>query len=166
MPRRSGDLANRLDRRIKLRDLRILISVARFASMAKAASDLAITQSAVSLAIAALEDALGVSVLDRGPKGVALTIYGQSFLKRGLEVFDSLKQGVRDIEFLATPDAGDVWIGCHEALLAGVVPAVIQHLARRYPELSFIPPKPILVLDFQMLGDRDRSDVWADHDGD
>jgi DNA-binding transcriptional LysR family regulator len=156
MPRRSGDLVSRLDRRIRLRDLRILISIAQFGSMAKAASDLAITQSAVSQAVAALEEALGVRLLDRGPKGVILTIYGQSLLARSHEVFDSLKQGMRDIEFLASPGSGDVWIGCHEALLAGVVPAIIRDLARRHPRIVVHTAEAnFAVLDFQKLRNRE-----------
>jgi len=109
--------------------------------MAKAASHLAITQPTVSEAIADLEDAIGVRLLDRSPRGVALTVYGETFLKSGLEALDVLRRGIRDVEFLATTGAGDVWIGSSEVLLGGFVPAIIQRLASNHPKLSFMQPR-------------------------
>jgi DNA-binding transcriptional LysR family regulator len=50
--------------------------------MAKAAEHLAVSQPAVSDAIANLEVALGVRLLDRSPQGVEPTIYADALLKR------------------------------------------------------------------------------------
>jgi len=94
------------------------------------------TQPAVSDAIANLEDTLGVRLLDRSSKGVEPTIYANVLLKRGLVVFDELRQGIRDIEFLANPKAGEVRVGCPEALAVGLVPAIIDRLSRRYPRID------------------------------
>jgi DNA-binding transcriptional LysR family regulator len=63
------------------------------------------------------------------------TVYGDRLLKSAIEAFDALKQGMRDIEFLATPGAGNVWIGCAEPTLHGFVPAVIQRLAQLHPKI-------------------------------
>src|SRR5260370_1432919 len=135
MSPRISNTDSRIINRIKLRDLKILFAVVELGSMAKAASHLAITQPTVSEAIANLEGAAGVRLLDRGRHGVVPTVYGQAFLKRGLEAFDALKQGMRDVEFLATAGAGDVWIGASEVLLGGFVHAVIQRLASNHPSL-------------------------------
>ena len=51
-----------ISRRLKLRQLNILLAVARCGSMAKAADELAITQPVISKAIAELEDLLGVQI--------------------------------------------------------------------------------------------------------
>src|ERR1700749_2225482 len=91
----------RIGRRLKLRDLHILFAVVRVGSMAKAAGQLGITQPAISQAVSDLEATLGVRLLGRGPRGVAPTLFGDVLLKRGAEALDALKQGVRDIEFLA-----------------------------------------------------------------
>jgi DNA-binding transcriptional LysR family regulator len=56
-------------------------------------------------------------------------------LRRGQVVFDELRQGVRDIEFLSSPAAGEVRVGCPESLTAGFLPAVIDRLSRRYPQI-------------------------------
>ncbi|MEO8656485.1 MAG: LysR family transcriptional regulator [Ramlibacter sp.] len=126
----------RIGRRVKLRDLQILSAVVHWGSMAKAATHLAMSQPSVSDAIRALEDALGVRLLDRSSRGVDATIYARALLKRADVAFDELKQGVRDIEFLANPTVGDVTVGCPESLAAGFVPAVIERLSRRYPKLA------------------------------
>ncbi len=127
----------RLERRLKLRDLRILLAVAKSGSMGKAASDLAMSQPAVSKAIADLEHTLGISLLDRSPRGVEPTMYGSALLNCGIAVFDDLRQGVRAIEFLADPSAGELSIGCIEPLAAGFVAAVIDRLSPRYPKAVF-----------------------------
>jgi DNA-binding transcriptional LysR family regulator len=106
----------RIGRRLKLRDLQILSSVVQEGSMAKAAAQLRMSQPAVSEAIANLEAALGVRLLDRSPKGVEPTIYAQSLLKRSQVVFDELQLGLRDLKFLANPTVGEVRVGCPENL--------------------------------------------------
>ena len=83
MPRPNSDSDSHIGRRVKLRDLQIMFSVAELGSMAKAASHLSITQPSVSQAIADLEDAAGVRLFDRTTQGVALTIYGEVLLKSG-----------------------------------------------------------------------------------
>jgi hypothetical protein len=62
--------------------------------MAKAASHLAMSQSAISESIAHLEDAIRVRLLDRTPQGIAPTIYAETLLKRGHVIFDELQQAI------------------------------------------------------------------------
>ena len=126
---------NRVGRRLKLRDLNIFLVVAKEKSMSKAATELAISQPAISRAIADMENALGVPLLDRNPHGVEPTLYGRSLIKRSIVVFDELRQSVRDIEFLSDPTAGEIHIGCTPPLAAGIMPAVIERLSRRYPRV-------------------------------
>ena len=135
MPQNAKDADSHIGRRLKLRDLQILARVAQFGSMAKAAAHLSTTQPTVSQAIADFEDAVGVRLFDRSTQGAVLTAYGEILMKRGAEAFDALKQGMRDIEFLATSGAGDVWVGCREVQLIGFLPAVIQRLAQKHPKI-------------------------------
>src|SRR5262249_1013434 len=104
----GGDmqLSDRIGRRMKLHDLHVLMAVVQAGSMSKAASLLNTTQSAISRSIADLEHTIGVSLLDRGPRGVETTQYGRALLKRGVIAFDELKQGISDIEFLSDPGCG------------------------------------------------------------
>jgi DNA-binding transcriptional LysR family regulator len=131
--------ADRIGRRIKLRDLHVLHAVAQAGSMTKAAGDLAISVPVVSKAIAELEHTIGVPLLDRSPKGVEPTAYGRALLRRGLVAFDELRQGVRDIEFLADPTVGEVRVASTAPLAASFVAGIIDRLSRRYPRLVFHP---------------------------
>jgi DNA-binding transcriptional LysR family regulator len=128
---------DRIGRRIKLSDLHILLAVAQAGSMAKAAHQLAVSHPVVSRSISDLEHALGVRLLERNPRGVELTAYGRAMLGRSHSVFDELRQGVKDIEFLSDPGAGEVRIGTTPPLAASFVFAVIERLSRRHPRITF-----------------------------
>jgi DNA-binding transcriptional LysR family regulator len=131
------DELERIERRLKLHDVRVLISVAETGSMSKAAERLGTSQPAVSRSISDLEHALGVSLLDRSPTGVEPTAYGRALIERGLAAFDELRQGIKDIEFIADPTAGVLRIGCTEAIADDFVAVVIDELMQKHPRLSF-----------------------------
>jgi DNA-binding transcriptional LysR family regulator len=126
---------DRIGRRLRLRDLHTLVAVARKGSMAKAAADLAVTQPAISRAIAAMEHTLGVPLLDRKPQGVEPTLYGQALLRWGETVFEDLRHAVKEIESLADPTAGEVSVGGTGPMVEGFLPAVIDRLSRQYPRI-------------------------------
>jgi len=82
------DWADRIGRRIKLRDLHILLAVAECGSMAKASSQLSVSHPVVSKTISELERTLGVRLLDRSSQGVELTAHGAALLNCGVTVFN------------------------------------------------------------------------------
>src|SRR4051794_19095631 len=130
-------LSDRIGRRMKLRDLHVLMAVVQAGSMSRAAEFLNTTQPAVSKSIADLEHTVGVRLLDRSRQGVELTEYGRALLDGGVAMFDELRQAVMKIESLADPTAGEVRIGTSPPLAASFVSAVIDRLSRRYPRIVF-----------------------------
>src|SRR5215510_14726266 len=131
-------LSDRIGRRMKLQDLHILITVMQSGSMRKAAQSLNITQPAISRSIAEMEHALGVRLLERHRRGIEATEYGHALLECGVAVFDDLRQGVKNIEFLADPTTGVVRIGNTLTMSASsFIAAVIDRLSRRYPRIVF-----------------------------
>lgn len=144
-----------IGRRFQLRELHVFFTVAGRGSMAKAAAELGITQPSVSAVIAGLETSLGVRLFDRGPSGVDPTPFGRALLARVQAAFDELRQGVKDIEFLSEPTAGEVKIGCPESVAAGFLPAVIDLLSQKYPRVSLVVASiDTPTLDFRELGER------------
>jgi DNA-binding transcriptional LysR family regulator len=135
MDKTTQNWETRIGRRLKLRDLHILSAVVQWGSMAKAATHLAMSQPAVSESIANLEDTLRVRLLDRSTRGIEPTLYAHALLKRGHVVFDELRQGISDIEFLANPTVGEVRVACGDTLAAGLLPALIDQLSHRYPKI-------------------------------
>ena len=130
-------LSDRIGRRIKLQDLNILMTVVEAGSMGKAAERLNSTQPAISRSIAELEHALGVRLLDRHRQGIEPTEHGRALLDCGIAVFDDLRQGLKNIEFLSDPSTGEVRIGSTAFLAASFVSAVVDRLSRRYPRIVF-----------------------------
>ena len=130
-------LSDRIGRRMKLQDLHILMTVMQAGSMGKAAERLNTSQPAISRSIAELEHAFGVRLLDRHRQGIAPTEFGRALLDCGTAVFDDLRQGVKKIELLADPGAGEVRIGSTIYTGETFVTAVIERLSRRYPRILF-----------------------------
>ena len=127
----------RTKRRLKLRDLHILMEVVNAGSMGKAADRLNTSQPGISKAIGELENALGVRLVDRSRRGVEPTPSGRALLKRGIAVFDELRQGIKDIEYLSDPTAGEVRVGATDRVVAAIVAPVIDRLSRQYPRMQF-----------------------------
>jgi len=126
----------RIGRRLKLRDLHILLAVMQHGSMAKAAAALAISQPAVSKAIADMEQTVGLRLFDRSRHGVEATKYGRALVKHGTAIFDELKQAAQELDFLSDPTVGELRIGSQESMAAGVLPAIIDQFSRQYPRVN------------------------------
>jgi DNA-binding transcriptional LysR family regulator len=153
MPRKI-DWESQIGRRLKLRDLHAFFTAVQRGSMSKAAQQLGVSQPAVSEAIADLEHALGVRLLDRRPQGVVPTMYGGALLRRSAAVFDELKQSIRDIEFLADPTAGELKIGCPEAI-AAILPPILESFSRQYPRVV-LHVDPVNTATLELPGLRER----------
>src|SRR5215217_5346902 len=127
---------DRIGRRLKLRDLHLLDVIAARGSMARAASDLSLSQPAISKSISDLERALGVLLVSRSSRGAELTPSGQVLLRRGRVMLDELKQGLQEIENLSDPTVGEVRIGTNESL-SPFITTILERTSRRYPRITY-----------------------------
>jgi DNA-binding transcriptional LysR family regulator len=148
------DEFERIARRLKLHDMRVLIAVVESGSMHKAAERLRTSQPAISRTIADLEHAVGVRLLERSPHGIQPTQYGRVLVKRGVAAFDEFRQGVKDIKFLSDPSAGELRIGCTDAMAAGPVLTVVEELTRQHPRLVFHLVTGAIVTLYPALAER------------
>ncbi len=152
---RKIDWEGQIGRRFRLRDLRVLLSVAQRGNMAKAAIDLGVSQPTVSEVIADLEHALGVRLFDRSRKGVELTVYGGAFLRRAKAAFDELRQGVQEIEMLTDSTAGELRIGCPESIATALLPSLVRNFHRQFPRVVInVTNLTTANLDLPQLHDR------------
>jgi Transcriptional regulator len=127
---------DRIGRRVKLRDLHILLAVADAGSMTKAAEELAVSYPVVSKTISELEKTLGVKLFDRSISGVEPTHYGRALLESGNAVFDEMRKGLQQVDFIKHPDAGDLRIGSSIVVDAGFLPAVIERFSQDFPRAA------------------------------
>ena len=128
---------DRIGRRIKLRDLHILLAIAERGSLIKAAHDLAVSPPVISKAITDLEAAVGARLFDRGRHGAVPTTFGRALINRSVAALDELRQGVKELEFLADPTTGEVVIGGLAAMMGGLLPKIVAELRLAHPRLTF-----------------------------
>ena len=139
-------------RRLRFRDLQVFLTVVQHGSMGRAAAQLGITQPSVSELISGLESTIGARLFDRSSEGVQPTIYGQALLKRANASFDELRQGLRDLEYLADPTVGEIRIGCPDSIAATVLSKMIAGFCRDYPRISLrFDQVPAPTLEVPML---------------
>jgi DNA-binding transcriptional LysR family regulator len=152
------DWDDHIGQRLRLRDLRVFFVVVQCGSMAKAATQLRVSQPAVSQVIVALESALAVKLLDRNTRGVEPTIYGRALLGRARAAFDELRQGIRDIQFLADPTSGELRIGCSEAFSGSILPPIIHRFSQAFPRVA-VHVNDIAPLNEQSVLDDRKNDL-------
>jgi LysR family pca operon transcriptional activator len=112
--------------RIKIRHLACFLEVANRRSFGAAAEALAITQPAVSKAIAELEQILGVAVFERSRRGVFLTGYGEAFQRYAGASLTALRQGVNSVSQAQARGGHTVAVGALPTTAARLMPAAVQ----------------------------------------
>jgi DNA-binding transcriptional LysR family regulator len=147
---------DRIGRRVKLRDLHIVLAVAEAGSMTRAAEELAVSYPVVSKTISELEHTLGVRLFDRSISGVQPTHYGRALLNSGAAVFDEMRKGLQQIEFIKRPDAGDLRIGSSIVVDAGLLPAILEQFSRDFPRaVLHVMHEDIATQQYDNLRNRD-----------
>lgn len=96
--------------RVELRHLNAFEAVARLKSFTQAAEELSITQPALSRTIQQLEDALGVTLLDRSSRHVETTQAGRTFLDHVERVLAELERGLAAVRRQASIRLGFSWL--------------------------------------------------------
>jgi DNA-binding transcriptional LysR family regulator len=146
---------DRIGRRVKLRDLHMVLVVAEAGSMTRAAEELAVSYPVVSRTISELERTLGVKLFDRSISGVEPTHYGRTLLRSGVAVFDEMRKGLQQIEFIKQPDAGELRIGSSIVTDAGLLPAILQQFSQDFPRaVVHVLPENIAIQQYDSLRDR------------
>ncbi|WP_310447711.1 LysR family transcriptional regulator [Thiobacillus sp.] len=100
---------------IELRHLRLLQAVSEAGGLTAAAERLHLTQSAVSHQLKALEDALGLALVERAARPLGLTAAGRRLLALAHSALPQVDAALRDLAKLRDGDAGELRIAveCH-----------------------------------------------------
>lgn len=138
-----------MSREVTLRQLRYFAAAARTGRLSMAAVDEHVSQSAVTNAILALEEQMGVRLFDRHPHGVTLTPEGHHFHLRAREILDALSDALREPGFQRYALRGSVRIAATYTVLGYFLPELLARFRQRYPDV---------VLD---LVDMDRPQIEA-----
>jgi DNA-binding transcriptional LysR family regulator len=151
-----ADWDDHIGRRLRLRDLRVFFAVVESGSLTKAAKRLRVSHPAVSQVIADLERVVGVQLFDRTTRGVEPTRYAHVLLARGRAAFDELRQGMRDVEFLADLTARELTVGYTLSIADTILPQIVERFSEKFPRVVIqanIVPTP----SYKFSGLRDRT---------
>lgn len=122
--------------RIKLSQLRTLVVVAEHGNFSEAALHLEISQSAVSHAIATLEEELGVPLLARGRHGANLTPAGEgvsSYARQVLQLLDGMVEEANSHKGLK---GGQVRVGAFRSVATHVLPELVVQFRSGFPDIA------------------------------
>ena len=122
-----------MPRNLDLTALRSFVTVAETGGVTRAAQQLHLTQSAVSMQLKRLEESLGLALLDRTGRGVALTTQGEQLLGYGRRML-ALND---DAMARMTGDAfeGEMRLGVPSDIVYPQIPHVLQRFDREYPRV-------------------------------
>jgi DNA-binding transcriptional LysR family regulator len=121
-------------RNLDMTALRAFATVASSGGVTRAAGLLNLTQSAVSMQLRRLEEALGARLLERSPRGVDLTPEGERALvlaRRMLDLNDALLS-----EMAPRSEARTIRLGVPHDVVFGAIPEVLRALAAEHPGVS------------------------------
>lgn len=122
-----------MSRQLDLTALRSFVSVADSGGVTRAAGFLNLTQSAVSMQLKRLEDSLGLSLLDRAGRGVALTAAGEQLLgyaRRMLALNDEALGRLTGQDY-----EGEIVLGVPSDIVQPAIPRVLRSFARDFPRM-------------------------------
>ena len=123
-----------MKRNLDLAALRALAAIADFGGVTRAAHVLNLTQSAVSMQIKRLEDALDLTLLDRSGRGVSLTGEGEQLLayaRRILALNDEAVERLTDSDF-----EGEIVIIVPHDIVYPHIPQVLRHFQTMFPRMQ------------------------------
>lgn len=119
-----------------IRQMQVLIEVARLRSFTKAAEALYITQPTISKTIKAMEEELGVVLFDRVGKKIELTDAGQIIATQAQQIVTSFHNLMAELDDLRNLKKGHLRIGLPPMVGASFFPKVIGEFHQRYPDIT------------------------------
>jgi DNA-binding transcriptional LysR family regulator len=121
---------------MELNHLRYFQAIAQSGSLTAAAKALHVTQPTLTVAMQALEERLGTTLLLRDRSGVRLTATGEELLRYAGDVFALVERAEQQIRSLEKDDVGNFVIGCHESLGAYFLPGFMASFLRAAPRIE------------------------------
>lgn len=138
---------------ITLKQLRYFEALARHGHFGKAAEACAISQPALSMQIKEMEEALGASLIERGPRQVRLTHFGEVAVERARDILRAAEE-LGDLA-RASRDrlVGRLRIGVIPTIAPYLLPRVISALTVHHPELEIHVRETVTPKLIQELGE-------------
>ncbi len=120
------------------KQLERFVDVVESGSLSRTSKRLNVSQPALSKSLRLLEEQLGVRLLDRGPRGVKLTVFGESFYRRARSVTAELRRANDDLDHIRGLLTGSVSLGVTPGpgILDQIIPKAVVRIALKRPDLK------------------------------
>lgn len=110
------------------------LAIAEHGGFRKAAESLHITQTALTRRLQNLEQSLGVRLVERTTRSVALTKIGRDFLPQGNRLLSDLSNALSEIRASGKTQRGDVTIACVPTVGVQYLPKIMQAYSAKHPD--------------------------------
>jgi DNA-binding transcriptional LysR family regulator len=117
---------------MELRQLRYFVAVAEERHFGRAAQRLHMTQPPVSMQIKALERELGVELLERSSRRVALTDAGRTFLERAMTILGAVEEAMEEARGAEQGTRGRFEVGFISSASLSLLPPSIRLFRERF----------------------------------
>src|SRR5712672_598538 len=123
---------------MELRHLRYFLAVGEALNFTKAAAQLRVAQPSLSRQVQDLEDAIGVDLLRRSPRGVTLTAEGKLFLDEVRELLTRADESVEKVRALARGEYGELHVGYAPPPTAEILPPALAAFQKAVPRVKVL----------------------------
>ncbi|HUQ22053.1 MAG TPA: LysR family transcriptional regulator [Gaiellaceae bacterium] len=118
-----------------LRQLECFLAIAAERSFTRAAARIGIAQPSLSQQIRALEAEVGGALLERLPRGAALTPAGRALLPEARSAVEAAERGARGARTALGLESGEIEIATVRSIAVGILPAALRLWNARHPEV-------------------------------
>jgi DNA-binding transcriptional LysR family regulator len=125
------------------------IQIAELGSFNKAAEKLHVTQTGLTRRIQRLEAHVGLKLIDRTTRTVALTSIGREFLPEARRMVDAVDRSFERLKTMSRFSTGDITIASVPSLMYGRLPRILRSYATRHPSnrVEILDRTSILVIE-------------------
>jgi DNA-binding transcriptional LysR family regulator len=143
--------------RIRLRNLRFLLSLAQTRNLSHSAAALHTTQPGLSKWLKDLESDVGLTLFERHARGLTPTVHGQALIAHARRIEAQLDRAAADMHILREGGAGHVALGASGVAATEAGPLAVLEMAARMPSLriDLVEGTMDLLLDQLNQGDLD-----------
>jgi len=121
---------------VSIRQLRYFDAVARFGHFGRAAESCSVTQPALSMQIQELEKNLGLQLLERRPKGVALTEGGREVARRAARILTDIRDLGDYARYRGATLTGTLRFGVIPTIAPYILPRLLPLLNEHHADLA------------------------------
>ena len=122
-------------RRLKMRQLELLVHLFENQSLARAAAAMSVTQPAATKLLREAEKTLGASLFDRLPRGMRATPYGEIMMRQARTVFAALERAGEEVAALQAAATGSVAVGSMRGATASLLAPALALMRSSRPRV-------------------------------